>query len=139
MCFTSLLVQFLFVGFLSGFWPNTVTRHIFGPKKNTGLYLSVIRKMRIDFSGMYNSENLRVHSFFYRYAHENGCEWDADTCINAAEMGNLGCLKYAHENGCPWDEKVCAKAAEYGHIDCLKYVSFFLSFIFVFYVRNIFL
>ena len=25
--------------------------------------------------------------------------------------GHLGCLKYAHENGCPWDEDTCEAAS----------------------------
>ena len=41
--------------------------------------------------------------------------------MNAAENGHLECLKYAHENGCPWDEETCEEAAKYGHLECLKY------------------
>ena len=33
------------------------------------------------------------------YAHENGCQWDSDTCLFS--RNNLECLKYAHENCCP--------------------------------------
>ena len=36
-----------------------------------------------------------------KYAHENGCPWNATTCSFAAQNGHLDCLKYAHENGCP--------------------------------------
>jgi len=57
-----------------------------------------------------------------RYAHENGCAWDKDTCENAAATGHLDCLRYAHENGCAWDENICFIAIEYGHLDCVKYV-----------------
>jgi len=56
-----------------------------------------------------------------RYAHENGCPWDYNTCWRAAENGHLDCLKYARENGCPWDKRTCWFAAEYGHLECLKY------------------
>ena len=56
-----------------------------------------------------------------KYAHENGCPWDKDTCSEAAYHGHLECLKYAHENGCPWDESTCSAAAEKGHLECLKY------------------
>ena len=56
-----------------------------------------------------------------KYAHEHGCPWDATTCANAAGGGNILCLKYAHEHGCPWDEKTCSYAAEGGHLDCLEY------------------
>jgi len=41
--------------------------------------------------------------------------------VNAAIYGNLNCLKYAHENGCPWNENTCCSAAENGHLECLKY------------------
>jgi hypothetical protein len=36
------------------------------------------------------------------------------TTKNAAEKGHLDCLKYAHENGCDWDEQTCANAAKNG-------------------------
>ena len=39
-----------------------------------------------------------------KYAHENGCSWDIETCANATYGCCLDCLKYAHENGCPWPE-----------------------------------
>jgi hypothetical protein len=48
------------------------------------------------------------------YLHENGCPWDQKTCANAAKMGNLKVLKYAHENGCPWDKPTCDMAASHG-------------------------
>ena len=56
-----------------------------------------------------------------KYARENGCPWDENTCTAAALHGYLECLKYAHENGCPWDEWTCEGAAEHGHLECLKY------------------
>jgi len=57
-----------------------------------------------------------------KYARENGCPWDENTCEKAAIYGRLDCLKYAHENGCPWwDEKMCLSAALFGRLDCLKY------------------
>ena len=55
-----------------------------------------------------------------QFAHENGCQWNADVSCYAA-YGHLECLQYAHENGCPWDEDVCSTAAAFGHLDCLKY------------------
>jgi hypothetical protein len=56
-----------------------------------------------------------------RYAHENGCPWDAKTTSWAANAGHLDCLKYAHENGCPWNTHTTDWAADGGHLDCLKY------------------
>jgi len=56
-----------------------------------------------------------------KYAHEQGCPWDEETCEYAATNGDLECLKYAREHGCPWDDWTCMRAAEYGHLECLKY------------------
>ena len=38
----------------------------------------------------------------------NGCYWNEDVCIVAAQEGHLEVLKYAHENGCDWNEMTCA-------------------------------
>jgi hypothetical protein len=56
-----------------------------------------------------------------KYAHENSCLWNKETCSFAAKYGYLECLKYAHENGCPWDDNTCYSAASNGHLECLKY------------------
>ena len=56
-----------------------------------------------------------------KYAHEDGCPWDEETCCYAVLGGHLNVLTYAHENGCPWDERTCCYAAEGGHLDVLKY------------------
>jgi len=29
----------------------------------------------------------------------------------------LKCLQFAHENGCPWDEDTCLEAADNGHLE----------------------
>ena len=55
-----------------------------------------------------------------KYARENGCPWDSRTCRLAAN-GHLDCLQYAHEHGCPWDEQTCANAARCGSLECLQY------------------
>lgn len=34
-----------------------------------------------------------MKSILHRYAHENGCEWDKDTCDHAAHAGQLRCLR----------------------------------------------
>ena len=56
-----------------------------------------------------------------RYAHENGCPWNAQTCGDAAYMDNLELLEYAHENGCPWDQETCSMAAMKGNLSIVKY------------------
>ena len=35
-----------------------------------------------------------LNFFSIRYAHENGCEWDKETCESAADQGHLECLRY---------------------------------------------
>ena len=59
---------------------------------------------------------------FIKYAHENGCSWDEETCLMASENGHLECLKYMYENNCPWDKWTYIYAAKNGHLECLKYV-----------------
>jgi hypothetical protein len=69
------------------------------------------------------SSNNPIHSHLecLKYAHENGCPWDEDTCMHAAWKGQLECLKYAHENGCKWNANTCTYAAENGNLECLRY------------------
>ena len=57
-----------------------------------------------------------------KYAHENGCRWNEDTCTNAAKKGHFDCLQYAREHGCPWNDKTPSGAAYGGHMDCLQYI-----------------
>lgn len=45
------------------------------------------------------------HFKILKFAHENGCKWDNETCNYAILMGNMDCLEYAHNNGCYWDEE----------------------------------
>ena len=49
-----------------------------------------------------------------RYAHENGCLWDEETCAAAAEGGHLNVLKYARKNGCPWNKEACLQSIRLG-------------------------
>jgi len=51
------------------------------------------------------------HLEVLKWARENGCPWDEETCAYAAKGGHLEVLKWARENGCPWDEWTCAYAA----------------------------
>ena len=36
-----------------------------------------------------------------KWARENGCPWNEDTCLFAAKGGHLEVLQWARENGCP--------------------------------------
>ena len=80
-----------------------------------------------------------------KWARENDCPWDEETCAKAAkggylevlkwarervpgngravgdDGGHLEVLKWARENGCPWNERTCASAAEGGHLEMLKW------------------
>ena len=51
------------------------------------------------------------HLEVLKWARENGCDWDSNTCSYAAENGHLEVLKWARENGCEWDSDTCAYAA----------------------------
>ena len=57
---------------------------------------------------------------------EKKCEWDEETIIVAANLGNLDILKYCFANGCPCDEETEQKAARvatrFGQVEILKYL-----------------
>ena len=53
---------------------------------------------------------------------DNGCEWNADVCAEAARGGHIDVLKWAHRNGCPADERVGECAAETGKLEMLLWV-----------------
>jgi len=57
-----------------------------------------------------------------KYAHENGCPWDAGACEDAVRRGKLDCLRYLHENGCPWNRWAYRAMTEGGHAGCLEYL-----------------
>jgi len=46
-----------------------------------------------------------------KWARENGCDWDANTCLYAAQNGHLEVLKWARENRYEWDKEKCIQAA----------------------------
>jgi hypothetical protein len=50
-----------------------------------------------------------------QWARANSCDWNAETCLNAAESGHLNVLQWARMNGCEWNEKRCARFAEDKH------------------------
>jgi len=39
-----------------------------------------------------------------KWARENGCPWNENTCSLAAINRHLEVLKWARENGCSWNE-----------------------------------
>jgi hypothetical protein len=51
-----------------------------------------------------------------KYAHSNGCPWDAETSLAAARHDRLVILKWAHSMGCPWHKRLCFEAAGYGRL-----------------------
>ena len=44
-----------------------------------------------------------------------------NSIVEAAENGNLDCIKFAHENGAKWHVNVISFAFEFNHEDCLRY------------------
>lgn len=50
-----------------------------------------------------------------KYLHENGCDWNEETCIAAASYGYLNILKYLRKNGCPWNNDTAVFATCNGH------------------------
>ena len=44
----------------------------------------------------------RGHAEVLRWARENGCPWDQDTCYEAVNRGYVEVLRWARENGAPW-------------------------------------
>ena len=58
-----------------------------------------------------------------QWARENGCNWDEETCANAAFNGDLEILKWARENGCEWDKDLCIQAAERNnHVEVVEWI-----------------
>jgi len=56
--------------------------------------------------------NTKGHLAVLKWARENGCPWDENTCLFAAEQGHLSVLKWAVSAGCRWDLKKCRQAAQ---------------------------
>ncbi len=53
---------------------------------------------------------------------EKKCKWNEWTIDAAAYYGNLEMVKYCVANECPIYEEACAEAAENGQLECLKYL-----------------
>jgi hypothetical protein len=60
------------------------------------------------------------HLDVVKWCRENECEWDENTCANAAENGHL--LDSNGVNGSPLDSRTCYYAAENGHLDVIKWL-----------------
>ena len=38
-----------------------------------------------------------------KWLRSEGCPWDKETCVGAADTGNFHVLKWAVDNGCPYE------------------------------------
>ena len=52
-----------------------------------------------------------------KWARDNGCPWNWETCTRAAQGGRLEVLKWARESGCPWTEDTRRLAASKGYVE----------------------
>jgi hypothetical protein len=57
------------------------------------------------------------HLEILKWARENGCPWDGQTCYFAAVFGRFELLRWARENGAPWDEITRRNAASKGYVE----------------------
>ncbi len=55
-----------------------------------------------------------------KIANNNNCNMDG-ICYYSSKYGNLEILKWARENGCIWNSNTCTNAAYYGHLEILKW------------------
>jgi len=46
-----------------------------------------------------------------KWAREQDCPFDQNTCRNAAEGGHLAVLRWLRELDCPWEPDVCSMVA----------------------------
>jgi len=58
-----------------------------------------------------------------KWAREQDCPWDEDTCARAAMGGHLEVLQWAREHHCPWDEgnTCCELAADNEELEVLRW------------------
>ena len=70
---------------------------------------------------MYKRQAEGGHLEILRWAHENGCPWDEDTCAAAARCEDLAVLQWLRENGCPWDAETCWSAVDMGDVEVLRW------------------
>jgi hypothetical protein len=61
------------------------------------------------------------HLEVLQWAQANDCDWDARTCSYAAYGGQIAVLQWARVNGCDWNARTCSEAAEGGHLEVLQW------------------
>ena len=52
------------------------------------------------------------HFDVLKWARENGCPWDSNTCIMAIAARRTDILTWARANGCPLEEFIAAMLAD---------------------------
>jgi hypothetical protein len=59
-----------------------------------------------------------------KWARERGCEWDSETCHQAAGGAHIHVLVWLQQNWewVMWDWETCAAAAAGGHLETLKWL-----------------
>ena len=59
----------------------------------------------------------------FRYLHQLGCPWDADTCLDCVHnCHNIDCLRYAIEHGCPCDERAFMRASSKCNVMAMEFM-----------------
>jgi hypothetical protein len=58
-----------------------------------------------------------------KWARDNGCPWDEETCSSAAMAGELEVLKWARDNGCLLVVEDCLYYAEEAdHVEVMNWL-----------------
>ena len=57
-----------------------------------------------------------------KWARENKCEWNSQTCYSAAIGGHLEVLKWVRAHGCEWTSHIYASAQRGGHFKVLEWL-----------------
>ncbi len=82
-------------------------------------YFTMIYKIQIDYKCIKFANG---YLSLLKWARENKCPWDEDTCTAAAKIGHLEILKWLRANKCPWGKNTCMRAAYNGHLEVLKWL-----------------
>ena len=79
--------------------------------EKTDAHGTKIRQAQLHYNG---------HLSTVKWAHENGCPRDQETCSAAAAMyGELEILRWLRAHGCPWNTGTCANAANQGRLEAV--------------------